>query len=224
MHVDELIAYYPRLHHMAADGSWRSIQQHGLLSTEQLVDLFEVPDPDRTRLLTQHRPECVTLTHPTHGRAIIRDQKPLQLSKLARLLDDATIPEWIQLLNQHVFFWLNPQRLEGLINARPYRFRPHIVLTLDTSTLVRAHADRIRLSRINSGATIYLTGRRGFKTFQTISNYPHPRVRGSIPSTHVAELAVIGGVHDILQHTLLVQRRQGNTVLETIYRREPSRI
>ena len=215
MRIDELIEYYPRLYHMAEDGSWPSIARHGLLSTERLVDLFEVPEPQRTMLLTQHRPECVPLTHPRHGDAVIRDQKPLQITKLQRLLTDLTVTQWIQLLNSHVFFWLHPDRLATLLNARAYRTRPHVVLTVDTRSLVSAHAARIRLSPINSGAAAYLNGYRGSATFQPIAAYQHPRSRLR-PPKYVIELAVAQHIPDIVDHTLRVERRHGDRVLETL--------
>src|SRR6266498_5996332 len=115
MRIDELIEYYPRLYHMAEDGSWPSIARHGLLSTERLVDLFEVPEPQRTMLLTQHRPECVPLAHPRHGHAVIRDQKPLQITKLQRLLTDLTVTQWIQLLKSHASSCRHPARLPTLL-------------------------------------------------------------------------------------------------------------
>ncbi len=215
MRIDELIEYYPRLYHMAEDGSWPSIARHGLLSTERLVDLFEVPEPQRTMLLTQHRPECVPLTHPRHGHAVIRDQKPLQITKLQRLLTDLTVTQWIQLLNSHVFFWLHPDRLATLLNARAYRTRPHVVLTVDTRSLVSAHAARVRLSPINSGATAYLNGHRGSATFQPIAAYQHPRSRLR-PPKYVIELAVAQHIPDIVDHTLRVERRHGDRVLEAL--------
>ena len=215
MRIDELIKYYPCLYHMAEDGSWPSIARHGLLSTERLVDLFEVPEPQRTMLLTQHRPECVPLTHPRHGHAVIRDQKPLQITKLQRLLTDLTVTQWIQLLNSHVFFWLHPDRLATLLNARAYRTRPHVVLTVDTRSLVSAHAARVRLSPINSGATAYLNGHRGSATFQPIAAYQHPRSRLR-PPKYVIELAVAQHIPDIVDHTLRVERRHGDRVLEAL--------
>jgi len=215
MRIDELIKYYPCLYHMAEDGSWPSITRHGLLSTERLVDLFEVPEPQRTMLLSQHRPECVPLTHPRHGHAVIRDQKPLQITKLQQLLTDMTATQWIQLLNSHVFFWLHPDRLATLLNARAYRTRPHVVLTVDTRSLVSAHAARIRLSPINSGATAYLNGQRGSATLQPIAAYQHPRSRLR-PPKYVIELAVAQHIPDIVDHTLRVERRHGDRVLETL--------
>jgi hypothetical protein len=218
MLVDELIEYYPRLYHMAEDGSWPSIRRYGLLSTAALVDLFEVPEPQRTELLTQHRPDLVSLTHPDHGHAVIRDQKPLQTTKLEQLLTDMTVTEWIRLLNEQVFFWVHPERLLTLLNARAYQSRPHLVLTVSTQSLVKAHEERIRLARINSGATAYLRGHRGLTTFQRISDYRHPRSR-SRPAKHVVELAVQQHVPDIADHILQVHRQQADREPEIIYER-----
>jgi hypothetical protein len=215
MQIEELIEYYPRLYHMAADGSWPCIRQRGLRSTASLVDLFQVPEPRRTELLTQHRAGCVPLLHPRYGHAVIRDQKPLQVAKLEQLLTDMTVAEWIRLLNSHVFFWLHPGRLATLLNARAYRRRPHLVLTVDTRSLITAHLERIRLSRLNSGATTYMNGLRGSATFQRIPDFQHPRSRLR-PSRSIAELAVEEGVPDIVDHTVEVERRQGDRVLETI--------
>jgi len=213
--IEELIAYYPRLYHMAEDGSWPSIQAHGLFSTARLIDLYEIPEPQRTQLLTQHRPESIPLTHPVHGRAVIRDQKPLQITKLNRLLTDLTAAQWIRMLNSYVFFWVHPDRLAGLLNAKAYRDRPHLVLTVDTGSLLRVYADRVRLSHLNSGAT-HVNGRRGSATFQSIAAFSHPRSRQR-PAKHVAELAVLGSVPDITDHTIEVHRRQANQVIRTVW-------
>jgi hypothetical protein len=66
---------------MAEDSSWDGLRERGLLSTASLVDLFEIREPKRTELLTEHRPQSVTIEHPVYGRAVIRDQKPLQITK-----------------------------------------------------------------------------------------------------------------------------------------------
>jgi hypothetical protein len=211
----KLVDYYPRLYHVAADGSWPSIQAYGLLSTASLADLFELPEPRRTHLLTQHRPNSIPLEHRLPGQAVIRDQKPLQPGKLAQLLRDMTVSQWIRLLNSHVYFWLGPDRLGGFLNARAYRGRPHLVLTVDTRSLLSAHAGRVRLCHLNSGATAYLTGHRGSTTFKRIADFRLPRSRQR-PATHIAELAILGSVPDIAVHVLSVQRRQANQVLETL--------
>ena len=220
MKPDDLIRYYPQLYHMAEDGAWDSIRKWGLLSTARLVELFEVPEPERTQLLTQHRPNSVPVTHPVHGRVVIRDQKPLPPSKLERLLIDMTVSQWMELLNGLVFFWLQDERVSRLLNARAYRSRSHLVLTLDTRRLVNDYSSQIRLSPINSGAAAYLNGSRGSATFKSIEDFPHPRPRSlSKPPKYIAELAVPFAVPNILEYTLRVERRHGGVVPETLYER-----
>jgi hypothetical protein len=214
--IDELIHYYPWLYHMAEDGSWLSIQAHGLLSTAGLLDLFQIPEPRRTQLLTQHRPQSIPLEHAIHGHAVVRDQKPLAPSKLARLLSDMTVGQWIRLLNSHVFFWLHPDRLARFLNAGAYRSRPHLVLTVDTGSLVNACADRVRLSHLNSGATARGVGRRGATTLKPVADFQHPRSRQQ-PPRYIVELAVLGSVPDIAIHTVKVERWQAKQVLGTLY-------
>jgi hypothetical protein len=220
MKPDDLMRYYPQLYHMAEDGAWDSIRKWGLLSTARLVELFEVPEPERTQLLTQHRPNSVPVTHPVHGRVVIRDQKPLPPSKLERLLIDMTVSQWMELLNGLVFFWLQDERVSRLLNARAYRSRSHLVLTLDTRRLLNDYSSQIRLSPINSGAAAYLNGSRGSATFMSIEDFPHPRPRSlSKPPKYIAELAVPFAVPNILEYTLRVERRHGGVVLETLYER-----
>jgi len=60
----------------------------------------------------------VPLKHIKHGRAVVRDQKPLIESKLEKSLEGCTVEEWHRLLNRHVFFWLTKERLQTLLCAR----------------------------------------------------------------------------------------------------------
>jgi hypothetical protein len=172
MKAEELVALYPRLYHMAEADAWEGIQRHGLLSTTALLDLFEVEGAARREVESYHRPASVTLRHPVHGMAVVRDQKPMDDNGLTRALIDGTTPqEWYELLNRHVFFWLRKERLERLLTARAYRDRTHAVLTLRTEGLVSRHAERIRLSPINSGATKPMPAPRGRATFSAIEEY-----------------------------------------------------
>lgn len=220
MDVAELVETYPRLFHMAESGSWPGIQRHGLLSTSALLDLFEVDGDLRTALESTRRPESVTITHPVHGTAVVRDQIPLREGPLAQCLVGMTPVEWYRELNRRVFFWLSEERVSGLLRGRAYRGRPHDVLTVDAASLVAAHEDEITLAPINTGSTIYNPRPRGVGTFLAITDYPFDdwRRRRS-RRTAVAELAVIGGVPDIVDHALIVESRQGDEVLETLWQR-----
>jgi len=218
--VDELIGTYPRLFHMAEAGAWAGIQRHGLLSTSALLDLFEVSGERRTTLESSRRPASVTLTHPTHGDAVIRDQIPLREGPLERCLVGMLPRDWYRELNRRVFFWLDEQRVRRLLGGRAYRDQAHDVLTVDTASLVAAHEDRITLAAINTGSTIYSPRPRGADTFLAIADYRFDEWRRRRSRrTAVAELAVDGGVPDIVDHTLLVERRRGDDILETIWER-----
>lgn len=86
---------------------------------------------------------------------------------------------------------------------------PHDVLVVSTASLIAKHHDRIRLSAINSGSTLYPGApERGPLTFRTIESYPYAELRRHrTPQTAVVELAVLDGVPDIADHVVSVQRR-----------------
>jgi uncharacterized protein DUF7002 len=176
--VDQLVSRYPRLYHMAEAGSWPSIRERGLLPTAQLVEEFAPPPDVRAAILDQPRARSFVLTHPRLGQAVIRDQVPLRPHILAQRLTGLTVPQWLAILNDRVFFWLGRHRLDTLLNARLNRGRAHDVLTVDTAALVATYADRIRLSPLNSGATLFPNAApRGPDTFQTIGAYPYDTLR-----------------------------------------------
>lgn len=222
MTPDELTTSYPRLYHMAAEGSWPAIRRAGLLTTRQLVDISTTSSDVRDEVLGKLRPRSVTLEHPSYGVITVRDQGPLREQFLAACLVGMTIPEWLDVLNGRVFFWLSSTKLDTLLGARRYRSSSHDVLTIDTASLVHAHADRIRLSPINSGATLYPNApSRGPQTFLTVSQYPWKeyRRRKSVIDA-VTELAVIDGVPDIADHVIRVERRQCRDVIEVLFTRQ----
>ena len=78
MKTERLISRYPTLYHMAEDGSWESIQRHGLLSTSALLDRFEIEDEQRFAVESARRPEFIRIEHPEYGTALVRDNKPMQ--------------------------------------------------------------------------------------------------------------------------------------------------
>lgn len=222
---EEFALHYPRLYHMAEAGTWDSIRRHGLLSTTALLDLFEVHAHARRAIEVMHRPDSVTVSHPKHGSAVIRDQKPMRESALARCLQGMTPQQWYTLLNRRVFFWVTERRLTALLNARAYRARKHTVLILDTARLVQQHARRLVLSPINSGSTIYNPHERGRDTFLPFSRYPFAErraLRGVADA--VAECAVIYSVPDICACTLSVEERRGTEVLETLWGAPPGTV
>jgi hypothetical protein len=198
----ELAKFYPRLYHMAEGGSWASIRRHGLLSTDALLDLFEVTAETRSPILTQQRTRDVPITHSEHGRAVVRDQKPLNRAKLEGSLDGCTFDQWLQLLNSRVFFWLTTERLQTLMCAREYCAETHVVLILDTLRLATDFQKCITLAPMNTGNTRPFAHRRGLSTFSRMSEYPfEERLRRPLYYT-VVELAVERGVRNIMDHVI----------------------
>ncbi|KQO69232.1 hypothetical protein [Methylobacterium sp. Leaf89] len=208
MTVDELVATYPRLWHMAMDGSWTSIQEHGLLSTSALLDLYGYEGAKRRAIELTRRPSSVAIAAPGLPGAIVRDQIPMSDSALQKcLLDELKPVDWYRTLNSQCFFWLSRKRLRRLLGARAYRKDPQVVLTLDTAGLVEKHQASILLSPINSGSTIMKPVERGRKTFLPIADYPFDdwkTKRGK--SDAVVELVVVGGVPDIRDYVIAVHR------------------
>jgi hypothetical protein len=194
---ETLAARYPRLYHMAEEGSWPSIREHGLLSTTAVLDLFEIPEPQRSTLEAQRRPESVAIHHPVHGTAWIRDNKPINETVLRRTLDGMTEAEFYRTLNGRVFFWVSPARLETLRSAPPYKAREHDILELDTAALLARHGDRVELAHLNSGAVHPAANYpRGAGTFRKIADYPFGE-RRRISNEPLVELTVPYSVPDV---------------------------
>lgn len=207
MDLERLISRYPVLYHMAEDGSWESIRRHGLLSTSALLDRFEIEGEERYAIESVRRPEITSIQHPEHGTALIRDNKPMQEKSLERCLVGMTPLEWYEHLNRRVFFWVEWKRLLGLLGARTYRDRPHLVLEVDTAKLLDRHTDRVTLSPINSGATFAMSpAPRGPDTFRRVTNHPEDKP--------IVELSVDYAVPDIADFVLSVSRWHGAERLE----------
>lgn len=206
---EELAAQYPTLYHMAEAGTWPSIMEHGLLSTAALVNLFEVPEPRRSQILSAHRRTGIEISHPQQGRAVVRDQIPMSDAGLRRCLQDGLTPkDWYEALNAKVFFWTSEERLERLLGADAYRNRTHTVLLLDTKALLTDYVERTFLSPINSGCTRPFPHPRGRSTFLPLREYPFQhwrRKRG--PGAAIVEVAVAEAVRDVPRYVIEVRER-----------------
>ena len=200
MTVEELCANYPRLYHMAEASAWPSIQEHGLLSTSALLDLYRVPEPVRREIESTRRPDFVSVAHPNLGISWIRDQRPLSDEGLLNCLTDMSPREWYTLLNGKVFFWLNEVRLIKLLGT--YRHRDNVVLVLDTGKVMARYAGQTMLSPINSGFTRRFPQPRGSATFRTIADYPFAQwVKKRGVKDAIAECTVtdkVEGIRDAL--------------------------
>ncbi len=196
------------VYHMAELGSWPSIQQHGLLSTSALLDLFGVTGAARSKIESEWRPSCIPVARQSLGQAMIRDQKPMPPQILKRLLTDMTPKEWYELINRKTFFWADRTRLEWMLNA--YRGRAHCVLVVQTRMLLDRHLNELWLSAINSGST-YRDHPRGKGTFKRVQDFS---------SRWVAEVAIDYGVPDISEITTKVYEWKAGNAPREIWARQ----
>jgi hypothetical protein len=213
---EQFLALYPRLYHTAQAGSWPSIKRRGLLSTSALLDLFEVNGTVREAIESQHRPNSVEITHAIHGRAIIRDQKPMSEKALLKCLVGTTPRQWYELLNRRVFFWVTQNRVLTLLGARAYKNQEHDVLTIDTRALFERYAARLTLSPINSGSTVYNPQPRGLDLFKPLTIFPFEN-RQKYGERAVAELSVNHSVPDLEDFVIRVERRRGTEIRRVLY-------
>ena len=215
MNIEDLIAEYPRLFHMAEKGSWPSIEAHGLWSTKALLDHHQISGGARSIHESRHRPGKVPINSPHFPNTILRDQIPMSDASLQRCLKDGLSPQdWYEFLNAKTFFWTTYDRLLRLLNAGAYRDDEHDVLTIDTRSLVNAHATHITLCHMNSGCSIPWVHPRGKDIFLSIDDYPVKR--DGRPKKAIVELVVEYGVPDIAQHVISVHRMRSDTILRTL--------
>ena len=128
--------------------------------------------------------------------------------------------QWYEMLNGRVFFWVSPERVQTLLNARAYRNREHTVITIETAALVARYADRTFLSPINSGSTIYNPQERGVATLRPFHRYPFDerlKLRGL--KNAIAEAAVVYAVPDLREFVLRVENRKGDCTVSVVYAR-----
>src|SRR5207244_975256 len=93
----------------------------------------------------------------------LRDQLPMPPAALAACLIGMSPTEWYALINAHMFFWLDPARLNRQRAACAHR--PQMVMTVDASRLLVAYAGRATVTPINSGNARRRPAKRGVATF-----------------------------------------------------------
>ena len=132
--------------HIADAMNWEAIQRDGLLSTSALINRAGV-DAQVRSVLSAYRPDGIA----AFGVGYVRDQAPMPPAALARCLDEGLTPDdWYELVNSHVFFWADPERLAR--HLRALRARPQVVLTLDGPRLAEAYSSQAYVTPFNVGA------------------------------------------------------------------------
>jgi hypothetical protein len=194
---------HPLLYHMATADALTQIEKYGLLSTNATLSLLSIEGEAREKLISQRRPESVILSDAKVGKFVLRDQIPMRDAALEQCLKGMTVPEWYRTLNERVFMWATRDRVEKLLGARAYRGKDHLVLTIDTKKVVADHAADLRLSSINSGATLYVPPERGPNTFAPLQSYEE--LNGNRP---VVEVTVVGSIPKMREYILDAQVRK----------------
>lgn len=200
--VEELIARHPRVFHTMSATAWPSVQLHGLLSTQRLINLFGLDTAQRDRLLSAPRKQSTVLRAPGLPPAVIRDQKPMKF--IAEKIDPrSSLVEYLAAINSRVFFWASPERLDRLRQAKEYRTEDQVVLHVDTRALVERHGPRIELCRLNSGAVTQKNHpTRGHRSWLPITEYPYDEYRRRHGRDGaLVEVTVLDAVPDILDLT-----------------------
>jgi hypothetical protein len=201
MTIDEFVAKYPELYHMAERNSWPSIQEHGLLSVTAILDLFKYDGARRNAIESQWRPRKITIAHPQIGKVVLRDQKPMPPDALEPcLVGGITSTQWYRLLNGKTFFWVGTNRLHRMLTAKAYLNEPQWVITVQTEPLLERYINNVTLTGFNTGFAF--DGRlRGPDTFKKLDGWPS--------RYDVAELAVEYGIPDVVGFVISVVEWKG---------------
>jgi hypothetical protein len=208
MKDERLLSTHPLVFHVTTRRNWLGIKKRGLLSTAVLLDLFDVNGPLRNAILRNHRPRSRDLEHAQHGTAKIRDQESLNPKKLASCLLDMSMEQWFELLNQMVFFFPTKEQAEKFLRLPKYVIDEQIVISIPMRALISRHRHKIRLSAINSGATLYDPQKRGSGTFQDIDAFHLSR--------KIREVTVIDGVPGVASIAERIEVFRNGQALETL--------
>lgn len=214
--IRQFISARPVLYHVTAGGSWLSIGEHGLLSTNALLDSSTLEEGESMRIRRNHRPECVTVqgkgSHRIPLKADIRDQHPMNDIVLKRQLEaqktGITAKEWYEGQNERVFFFVSRRTAVRLMSLYAERGQPQCMLEICTKSLFKAHCDKIELSEFNTGSNKQEPdvpknedGKWHCNLRKPWKEYPsRKRDRKNV----VKELTVPGGIPDIARHVINV--------------------
>jgi hypothetical protein len=196
------------LYHFADAANARSIERHGLLSTAELLRRNNVDGATMARV-SEYRHGDIELP----GGERIRNQAPMPPGALAGCLDPGLLPnDWYRLINGHVFFWLDLDRVRR--HGRALRTRPQLLLAVDTNELLAAYEDRAFVTPFNVGNARRRPARRGLRTLCPVARWrregwKHEAMEGERPraSSHPpAELLVSGAIPDIHRFVRRIER------------------
>jgi hypothetical protein len=195
------------LYHFADAVNGKSIEQHGLLSTTELLRRLNA-DGATVAKVTTYRHDDIELP----GGVRIRDQAPMPPEALARCLDPGLSPDdWYCLINAHVFFWPSLDRVRR--HGRALRARAQLLFTIDRAALLAGYNDRAFVTPFNVGNARRKSARRGLRTLCPVASWRADGWRDESPSgerprasSHPpAELLVSGSVPEFERYITRVE-------------------
>ncbi|MEM5460866.1 hypothetical protein VSR69_39545 [Paraburkholderia phytofirmans] len=135
---------------------------------------------------------------------MLTDNAPLSELALTKCLDDELTPwDWMRMLNQRVFFWVDEGSLNRHLAANMKDGLGRVVMAFDTRSLVNSCHKHVELAAINTGSTIRRPARRGLSTFSPAHLYTYrewQKLRGG--RDNIRELTVRGAVRDVETHLI----------------------
>ena len=211
MYTSDLAAVAPQLFHLTAGDAWPSIAERGLRSATWLVRAHDVDEERAGALLAVPREQGEVIGDPSDplGHATLRDQKPLTLSKLERLVEGITPEGYIRLINDRVYFYMKAADVER-VRAQREDGGPQLLLTFDSRRLLADYSGSVRVAKINTGATIGMQGRRGPRTWLAIDKFPGR-------ATEVKEFTVLDGISDVLPYLVSAEVWEKGEVTQVLH-------
>ena len=164
--------------------------RHGFRTAEQLILEADLTEEERRALLSTPRREPVRLS--VRGEPVIlRDQGPLFARKDLRSIlgDGLDVSNWIQLLNQRVYFFTDETSMRKFLDKYLRIDGSQDVIWLSPLKLVEAAGLRLELTSQNTGAIARQSGVQ--KTADTFA--PLWRFTDRKPT----EATIFGGLDDL---------------------------
>jgi hypothetical protein len=176
--------------HVGPAGVWEQISHYGFRTAEQLILEADLTDEERHRLLSEPRREAIRL-HVRGQDVTLRDQGPLFPRKdLQSVLDSALdVSDWIQLLNQRVYFFTDQTSMQKLLDKYVQMDGAQDVVWLSPLKLLETEGLRLELASRNTGAIARQSDpQKTVETFVPLFRFPDRKP---------AELTVLGGFDDL---------------------------
>jgi hypothetical protein len=104
MEASAFTRLFPHLYHVTFATNLPGIRRHGLLGTRDLAALFALTPDEHLAVFSRRR--CIQSLHGID----IRDQGPMHESKMKSCLVGISIPDWLDLINSRIFFFLSEDK------------------------------------------------------------------------------------------------------------------